>query len=679
MDSTSGFPYRKIVVTGGAGFLGRVLVQKLKDSGDVEVFVPRSRDYNLVEGADVSRMLNDARPEMVIHLAAVVGGIGHNQKNPGRFFYENLMMGTQLIEQSRLRGVKKFVAIGTVCFSPETKVSLAHGVKPISEVVIGDLVVSADGKLDPVTQTMSRDYRGKLKIIKLRGLPEIHVTPEHPFLTTKVAGENLVWKKACEIESEDFLLVPRLAETEKYDLENFSAELCELIGIYVAEGSVYLADTGERGSRGHLYFSFGEEPELIERTQYLMKKCFGLIGHVRKMPHQEGYQVSFYDLEAARFFVRECYTYAPYLSFNKRIPPYLIYLPKQKLAALFRGYFKGDGCYHEGAERRKISLTAVSEHLAWQLRSLLGELGVFALMYCRQREGESYIQERKVHVRDCWSIWVNGNEQIDYLLKIISGDLLEEPVGFRGRHRRIDRGYLTPVLNIREIDYDGSVYNLEVDRSHTYLVNGIAVHNCAYPKFTPVPFKEDDIWNGYPEETNAPYGLAKKMMLVQAQSYREQYGFNAIYLLPANLYGPGDNFDLETSHVIPALIRKCVEARRKGQPFVDAWGTGRVSREFLFVEDCAEAILRAARVYDESEPVNIGTGSEIRISELAEMIARLSKFEGQIRWQSDRPDGQPRRQLDVTRAAEKFGFRAETSLEDGLRKTIDWYESNYLD
>jgi GDP-L-fucose synthase len=316
MESTNGFPYRKIVVTGGAGFLGRVLVQKLKDSGEVEIFVPRSHEYNLVEGADVSRMLDDAQPEMVIHLAAIVGGIGHNQKNPGRFFYENLMMGTQLIEQSRQRGVKKFVAIGTVC---------------------------------------------------------------------------------------------------------------------------------------------------------------------------------------------------------------------------------------------------------------------------------------------------------------------------------------------------------------------------AYPKFTPVPFKEDDIWNGYPEETNAPYGLAKKMMLVQAQSYREQYGFNAIYLLPANLYGPGDNFDLETSHVIPALIRKCVEARRTGRSHVDAWGTGRVSREFLFVEDCAEAILRAARVYDESEAVNIGTGSEIRISELAELIARLSKFEGEIRWQSDRPDGQPRRQLDVTRAVEKFGFRAQTSLEDGLRRTIDWYESNYRD
>ncbi|HEY0077471.1 MAG TPA: GDP-L-fucose synthase [Pyrinomonadaceae bacterium] len=314
--SVKDFPYRRVVVTGGAGFLGRYVVERLKDLPGVEVFVPRSRDYNLVEGADVQRMLDDARPEMVIHLAAVVGGIGHNQKNPGRFLYENLMMGTQLIEQSRLRGVGKFLALGTVC---------------------------------------------------------------------------------------------------------------------------------------------------------------------------------------------------------------------------------------------------------------------------------------------------------------------------------------------------------------------------AYPKFTPVPFKEDDIWNGYPEETNAPYGLAKKMMLAQVQAYREQYGFNGIFLLPANLYGPGDNFDLETSHVIPALIRKCVAARRESRPSIEAWGTGDVSREFLYVEDCADGILRAAAAYDESLPVNIGNGREVYINDLVETIARLTGFEGEIHWQPSRPNGQPKRQLDTTRAFEKFGFRAQTSLEDGLRRTIDWYEKQTMD
>lgn len=306
------FPFERVMVTGGAGFLGRFIVKRLQDHQGVEVFVPRSADYNLVDAHDIKRLLTETQPDLIIHLAAVVGGIGANQKNPGKFFYENLMMGVQLIEQARLHGVKKFVALGTVC---------------------------------------------------------------------------------------------------------------------------------------------------------------------------------------------------------------------------------------------------------------------------------------------------------------------------------------------------------------------------AYPKFTPTPFREDDLWNGYPEETNAPYGLAKKMMLVQSQSYRQQYDFNSIFLLPANLYGPGDNFDLESSHVIPALIRKCSEARERGAAFVEAWGTGNASREFLYVEDCAEGVLRAAARYDESEPVNIGTGSEIKISELLEAIAHLTRFKGEIRWQHDKPDGQPRRRLDVSRAFEKFGFRAQVPLEEGLRRTIDWYEA----
>lgn len=299
------------MVTGGAGFLGRFVVKKLQRYPDVEVFVPRSRDYNLVEAEGVEGLLADTKPDLVVHLAAVVGGIGHNQKEPGRFFYENLIMGARLMEQARLANVDKFVAVGTIC---------------------------------------------------------------------------------------------------------------------------------------------------------------------------------------------------------------------------------------------------------------------------------------------------------------------------------------------------------------------------AYPKFAPVPFREDDLWNGYPEETNAPYGLAKKMLLVQSQAYRQQYGFNSIFLMPANLFGPGDKSDLETSHVIPALIKKFITARRAGSPSVEVWGTGAATREFLYVDDCADAIVSAARIYNESEPVNLGSGCEISICDLAKLIARLTGFEGELTWQTDRPDGQPRRRLDTTRAFEKFGFRAQTTLEEGLRLTIEAFE-----
>jgi GDP-L-fucose synthase len=200
---------------------------------------------------------------------------------------------------------------------------------------------------------------------------------------------------------------------------------------------------------------------------------------------------------------------------------------------------------------------------------------------------------------------------------------------------------------------------------------------CSYPKMTPVPFSEDNLWNGYPEETNAPYGLAKKMLLVQAQAYRAQYGFNAIFLLPVNLYGPGDNFDPASSHVIPALIRKSVEAVENGAGEITLWGSGRATREFLFVDDCAEAILLATERYDKPEPVNIGSGTEISIADLADRITNLAGFEGRVKWDSSKPDGQPRRRLDVSRAKREFGFEARTAFDEGLRSTIEWYRREH--
>ena len=199
---------------------------------------------------------------------------------------------------------------------------------------------------------------------------------------------------------------------------------------------------------------------------------------------------------------------------------------------------------------------------------------------------------------------------------------------------------------------------------------------CSYPKDTPVPFREEDLWNGYPEETNAPYGLAKKMLLVQGQAYRAQYGFNAIHLLPVNLYGPGDNFDPESSHVIPALIRKCVQAVEDRAPAIECWGDGSPTREFLYVDDCAEAIVLATERFDGPEPVNVGTGREISIKELAELIAALTGFAGTLRWDASRPNGQPRRCLDTTRAERLFGFRARTDFVAGLTRTIEWYRSH---
>ena len=227
--------------------------------------------------------------------------------------------------------------------------------------------------------------------------------------------------------------------------------------------------------------------------------------------------------------------------------------------------------------------------------------------------------------------------------------------------------------------YDNAIMGLNVIEAAR--ISGIEKFVCAgticsYPKFTPVPFREEDFWNGYPEETNAPYGLAKKMLLVQLQAYREQYGFNGIYLTPVNLYGPRDNFDLESSHVIPALIRKCIEAKQTGAAEIVAWGTGNATREFLYVEDAAEAIVLAAEKYSKPDLVNLGSGEEISVRDLLEMIRTMVGATGVVRWDHTKPDGQPRRSLDTSRAAREFGWRAKTSLPAGLKKTIEWFAAS---
>jgi len=223
--------------------------------------------------------------------------------------------------------------------------------------------------------------------------------------------------------------------------------------------------------------------------------------------------------------------------------------------------------------------------------------------------------------------------------------------------------------------YDNAVMGIQlIEQARLHGVQKLVVIGtvCAYPKFTPVPFREENLWGGYPEETNAPYGLAKKMLLVQCRAYREQYGLNGIFLLPVNLYGPRDDFDLETSHVIPAIIRKCIEAAQRGEPTLRAWGTGKPTREFLYVEDAARGILMAAELYDGPEPVNLGSGFEIAVRDLVGLIAELTGFEGKIAWDTDQPDGQPRRRLDTSRARQAFGFEATTEFREGLARTIRW-------
>ncbi len=284
---------------------------------------------------------------------------------------------------------------------------------------------------------------------------------------------------------------------------------------------------------------------------------------------------------------------------------------------------------------------------------------------------------KKLKERGCSNIFVPKIEEYDLrnlgdiikIYKLAKADIvihLAAVVGGIGANRENPGSYF----------YDNLIMGIQLieEARKSGIEKFVAIGTiCAYPKFTPVPFKEEDLWNGYPEETNAPYGLAKKMLLVQSQAYRQQYGFNSIFLLPVNLYGAGDNFDPKSSHVIPALIKKFYEAKINNDPEVTVWGTGNATREFFYVEDCAEAIILATEKYDKSDPVNIGAGFEISIKDLANLIGEIIGFKGEIIWDTSKPDGQPRRCLDTSRAKKEFGFKAKTGFREGLEKTIEWY------
>jgi len=288
----------------------------------------------------------------------------------------------------------------------------------------------------------------------------------------------------------------------------------------------------------------------------------------------------------------------------------------------------------------------------------------------------SFIIE-KLHARGCSNVFVPRIEEYDLRDKDCILKLYREQKPDMVIHlAAVVGGIGANQANPGKYFYDNAIMGIQLmEYARLFGVEKFVALGtiCAYPKFTPVPFNEKDLWSGYPEETNAPYGLAKKMMLVQSQAYRRQYGFNSIFLLPVNLYGPRDNFDPSTSHVIPALIKKCVDAVKKGADSIQVWGTGQASREFLYVEDAAEGVILAAERYDGDEPVNIGAGFEIKIGELVSLIAELTGFKGRIEYDSSKPDGQPRRCLDTKSAEEKFGFKAGTDFRKGLKKTIDWY------
>ena len=716
------FANDRILITGAAGFLGKNVqaIFRLAGVPDKNLLTPAIEDYNLTYENSVALMYHDLKPDVIVHLDALVGGIGANRENPGKFFYSNMIMGVHLIEHARRNKIKKFVQVGTICFPGYTLVDTTKGFVPICSVNELDLVKTHDGSYKSVDYIGNRQFDGYLISLKAKGLLQLDVTDEHPFQT--IAG----WKKASELTTSDRLVSPIvhyrkdhiiqiLDESElfrwsyhykhhtrteffanggtrnqwrswKYStpksarIQQPFISACNaawLLGAYVADGYKNWKLAKKRGSKHFLYWSIGWDKEFGDSIKHEYRTIFGK--ELTERCGKTSLRLETSDQYAYKLF-QDCYYDNGSTAEYKKVPDVIKYSTDDTVRNFIRGYWRGDGHFTARKNREGQYLAAASStslRLLLDIQSLLLRLGVASHIHQRKHHPNGVIAGRKIRIKKAWALKITGKWAIKFAEEVLAIKLDNKIYIERNNAIEITRDLATfPIISINTTQFSGPVYNLQVTENETYVVHNAVVHNCAYPKHTKVPFREEDLWKGYPEETNAPYGIAKKALLVMLQAYRQQYGMNGIYLLPVNLYGPGDNFDPKSSHVIPALIRKFQEAKDKGEKRVVMWGSGRVSREFLYVEDCARAIVMATRSYEQPEPVNIGAGFEITIYDLALKIAKIIGFEGDIYHDLTKPDGQPRRCLNVQRALNEFGFTAETLFDDGLARTIKWWNDH---
>lgn len=672
----------KILITGATGFLGQHLEDELRDSGYKNIEGIGSNICDLRIQEDVNNYIFTSNPNIVIHCAATVGGIGANRHNPGQFCYENLIMGANLIEACRkyCENIKKFILIGTVCFTKDAYINTKNTYKHIDQITISD---------KDILNTYKHKYDGYLYTIHPIGCEKFTCTKEHPIA---VKRNNIVtWIKAHDIKVGDILCIPRktrkiiqnlyvdIPKTDKdckikFDKLEITPDIAYLLGWFLAEGC-----TSQKGSDITLYF--GDEIDYINK---LIKIIEDLHLHYTliKLKNQKGYKLLFYNKQLNHWLRKEFYTNDIKTCHYKKIPDFIYNLNDLSLNNFLVGYIQGDGHiayrnYKEGLKINTIQVSSVSRCLIYQLRDIFLSLDIYASIHLTKASNNHIICNRKVNCNDNWTLKFSGQNCKNTILKLFPHLTNKTKNSHRLSRYNIHHDtnyYFIPVYSIlKKYVKNTDVYNLHTI-NETYTVNNILVHNCSYPKYTSIPFKEDSLFDGYPEETNAYYGIAKSALMVLLQSYRKQYDFPGITLLPVNMYGTGDSLNMATNHVIPAMIIKLLTAKRNNVPEVTLWGTGNPTREFLYVNDCAKAICLAMERYDDEKPVNIGTGKEIKIRDLAELIAQKIEYEGKIIWDYVNPDGQPRRCLDVSRAKE-FGFEATTSLSDGLNKTIEWIKN----
>lgn len=685
---------KRVLITGAHGFLGHHVQAALAEHCDL-IIAPRSSALDLLDKEEVEYFLGRYQPDIIIHLAAQCGGIGINREKPGEFLYNNMMMTTNLIEASRRLDLDKFVGIGTVCFTKDALIREGHSYKRIDSTTTSCKVTGRNALRCSVVETFCNRYTGELYHIRPYGAEQLNVTSEHPFLVER--NHSKIWVQAQHLRGDDRLVIPIYRESHRSDeieipqfecgypvsnlRNNNPCALAEKIrvtpaiarwfGWFMAEGS-----TNKQGI--NLYF--GEEPELMDDIVSTTNEEFGFSYEPKAIPNQEGYRLDINSYQL-RDFCREYFyeSKETHRSYTKKIPDFVFGLSNDLQLEFVKSYINGDGHFEydkRNDQLKSIQITTTSRCLVYQLRDLILQHGIFGNIHHRQVPDDAMILGRKVNARESWVLKWTG-QQLDELLSLMFENLSKAASRTSRFNVIVSKDYaLVPIYPITSSAVsDLDVYNLGT-LDETYTANGVVVHNCSYPKHTPVPFKEEDLYNGYPEETNAPYGIAKRVQLEMLRAYRAQYGLNGIYLIPVNMLGEHDNFKDESSHVIPAMMKKFHRAKTNGDASVTLWGDGSASREFLYAGDCAEAIVKATMLYNDTDPVNIGTGREIMIKELAEKMREVVGYQGDIVWDVTKPNGQPRRCLDVSRARERFGFEAQTSLNEALIRTYQWAQEN---
>jgi len=683
MDSSSKtmsnrFPYERVVVTGGAGFLGSYVVEKLRERGVENIFVPRSKDYDLVRAENIRRLYDDANPDLVIHLAAVVGGIGANRANPGKYFYDNLMMGAQLMEEARLRGVRKFVATGTVCAYPKFTPA------PFKEDDLWngypEETNAPYGLAKKMMLVQSQAYRQQYGFNSIFLLPVNLYGPCFSGDTVALTVNGLKKLKDVEIGESVYTLNP----------DNHQLEVAKVTATQRSRTREFICFKGTgvdfRVTPDHrIYYktSTGYVKREAEYFRHRAGSQYGQIVFARHHPLQdESHYPEFFSLlnyidEHHLVHPEESCVRDHKHSHSKKTP----YVFEPRAFMEFLGWYISEGSVSTH-QRSKGGRQSAPDLRIGQLRISQRKLS----------NAENYA--RLDRVLDALGVDYGKDDFAFFFRSRLFHNFIEREVGIGSKNKRIPKFALQPSFpnSLRQVLFesimlgDGHADGREFTTSSEQLRDDfIMLCFLLGKKVGRVKRAEEGCWRIYLRQERFHNSVKYEDISVEPVENEEVYCIttdkNHIIFAGRNYkfnwVGQCDNFDLDTSHVIPALIRKCVDAVRGGEDQIVCWGSGAVTREFLHADDCARGIALAAEKYDKSDPVNLGAGFEISIRDLAEKIAALTGFEGRLVWDASQPDGQPRRRLDTSRAEREFGFRARIGFDEGLKQTIDWYRNQY--